>query len=402
MHYFKTQFQSSVKSCLRPLQPSSMLCDKHIVFVLGCLNLGGAERQAILLAQMLRDNYGARVTVCGLVSAGNAVALCEEHSIPWRVLHFRWSNNRRLLLVRLARLTWQIRKMRADVVMAYTRDANVPCGLVWQLTGARAYVWNQREEGSDLRASRLEKRAIASATAIISNAQHAAEMLIERFQLNGAKVNLVLNGVILAISVETRKQWRSRLEISEHTFVACMVANYTRRKDHETLLRAWELVSNNLRQSGRNGVLLLAGRDGNRSIHLKGLAFDLGLGGQEVRFLGPVKDISGLLYATDLLVHSSFLEGCPNGVLEAMAVGLPVAATDIPGIREAVGPAGYEHLAPVGDPDTLAKRILRFALDAQLRQEVGAANRARIAMFFSPERMCRTAADVLSRCLQAT
>jgi glycosyltransferase involved in cell wall biosynthesis len=50
----------------------------------------------------------------------------------------------------------------------------------------------------------------------------------------------------------------------------------------------------------------------------------------------------------------------------------------------------------------LAKRILRFALDAQLRQEVGAANRARIAMFFSPERMCRTAADVLSRRLQAT
>jgi hypothetical protein len=45
----------------------------------------------------------------------------------------------------------------------------------------------------------------------------------------------------------------------------------------------------------------------------------------------------------------------------------------------------------------LAKRIFRFALDAQLRQEVGAANRAGIAMFFSPERMCRTAADVLSR-----
>jgi glycosyltransferase involved in cell wall biosynthesis len=115
-----------------------------------------------------------------------------------------------------------------------------------------------------------------------------------------------------------------------------------------------------------------------------------------------VKDISGLLCATDLLVHSSLLEGCPDSVLEAMAVGLPVAATDIPGIREAVGPAGYEHLAPVGYPDTLAQRILRFALDAQLRQEVGAANRARIAVFFSPERMCRTAADVLSRCLQAT
>jgi hypothetical protein len=146
-----------------------MLCDRHIVFVLGWLNLGGAERQAILLAEKLRNNYRARVTVCGLASAGDAVALCEEHGIPWRVLHFHWSSNWRLLLVRLAHLTWQLRKMRADVVMAYTHDANVPCGLVWQLTGARAYVWNQREEGRNMRASRLEKRAIASATAIISN-----------------------------------------------------------------------------------------------------------------------------------------------------------------------------------------------------------------------------------------
>jgi len=53
MHWLKAQFRSSVNSCLRPLRPLPILRDKHIVFVLGCLNLGGAERQAILLAQML-------------------------------------------------------------------------------------------------------------------------------------------------------------------------------------------------------------------------------------------------------------------------------------------------------------------------------------------------------------
>jgi hypothetical protein len=88
MHWFKAQFRSSVNSCLRPLRPSPILRDKHIVFVLGCLNLGGAERQAILLAQKLCDNYGARVTVCGLAFVGNSVALCEERGIPWQVLHF--------------------------------------------------------------------------------------------------------------------------------------------------------------------------------------------------------------------------------------------------------------------------------------------------------------------------
>ena len=82
MYYLKAQIRSSVKSYLRALRPSSMLCDKHIVFVFGWLNLGGAERQAILLTQMLRDNYGARVTVCGLGSAGGVVAFGEEHGIP--------------------------------------------------------------------------------------------------------------------------------------------------------------------------------------------------------------------------------------------------------------------------------------------------------------------------------
>ena len=56
-----------------------------------------------------------------------------------------------------------------------------------------------------------------------------------------------------------------------------------------------------------------------------------------VRLVGEVPDLANLLGALDLGVFSSRFEGCPNGVLECMAAGLPVVATDIPGIIEAVG-----------------------------------------------------------------
>jgi glycosyltransferase involved in cell wall biosynthesis len=165
-----------------------------------------------------------------------------------------------------------------------------------------------------------------------------------------------------------------------------MLANLQLFKDHPTLLRAWRVVIDRLDSMNRRAVLLLAGRFDGMEDALKVLAYDLDLG-RTVRFLGPVKDISGLLSAVDMGVHSSVNEGCPNGVLECMAAGLAVAGTDYPGIREAVGRLGYKYLAPPGDADALAERIIALAVNPEARHEAGAANRQRIECEFSPDRM---------------
>jgi glycosyltransferase involved in cell wall biosynthesis len=144
-------------------------------------------------------------------------------------------------------------------------------------------------------------------------------------------------------------------------------------------------------------VLLLAGSldsSDNTRDATKALAFDLGLG-RSVRFLGQVKDVSGLLGAADFGVFSSRFESSPNGVLECMAAGLAVAGTDIPGVREAVGAQGYELLAPPGDAEAMAERILRLASDSALRSRVGEANRARVETEFSPRLMCERTASLM-------
>ena len=131
---------------------------------------------------------------------------------------------------------------------------------------------------------------------------------------------------------------------------------------------------------------------------MKALCFDLGLG-NSVRFLGFVDDVPGLLGAVDLCVFSSKAEGVPNGVLEAMAAGLAVAAIDDPSIREALGPEGDPWLAPPGDPDALAALILDLAAHPETRERLGDANRERIQAEFSVRAMCEQTSSLIERAL---
>ncbi len=73
----------------------------------------------------------------------------------------------------------------------------------------------------------------------------------------------------------------------------------------------------------------------------------------------------------------------PNVVLEAMAAGLPVVATDVEGVREVLGPAAAAQIVPFGDTAALAEKLIRFVKDAEIAAEIGAQNRRRVEENFS-------------------
>jgi glycosyltransferase involved in cell wall biosynthesis len=363
---------------------------RRVIIVLTELELGGAERQAMLLARFLAQEQKAQVEVWGcLGQPGRVATLCEEYGIPWRLTPWPWSDKRSERLQRMAKFAWRLRRARPDIILPYLIFPNVVCGQVWRLTGARSCIWNQRDEGIG-RMPRAERRAARQVPLFISNSQAGANFLVEKLGAKRERVRVIHNGVTLAPAQSDRETWRRQLELSDDCFVACMVANLTQYKDHDTLLRAWKPVVDSLEREGRSAVLLLAGRlDSSDSTHhaVKALAYDLELG-RSVRFLGQVLDLSGLLGACEIGVFSSRSEGSPNGVLECMAAGLAVAGTDIPGISESVGPEGEQYLAPPGDAESLADRILKLASDPLLRARVGAMNRSRIETEFSPRHMC--------------
>jgi glycosyltransferase involved in cell wall biosynthesis len=145
-------------------------------------------------------------------------------------------------------------------------------------------------------------------------------------------------------------------------------------KDHATLLRAFA------RAAIPEVALALAGRAAAATPSLHDLATELGVA-ERVRFLGPVSDAElAWLYEHALVFcHPSMSEGFGMPVLEAMAAGLPVVASDIPTTSE-VAP-GIALLHPVGDSDACAARLTEVVADAGLRRRLIEAGRQQAARF---------------------
>jgi colanic acid/amylovoran biosynthesis glycosyltransferase len=139
----------------------------------------------------------------------------------------------------------------------------------------------------------------------------------------------------------------------------------------------------------RRGVaveLTLAG-DGPERERLERRAATLGLG-DRVEFAGSVgaDRIADLYAAADVFCTSSFAEGVPTVLMEAMASGLPAVATAIMGIPELVEDGVTGLLVPPGRPDALADALERLALDPDERGRMGEAGRRKVVEERDPRR----------------
>lgn len=380
-------------------QDMSSLSGSRILVVLGSLELGGSERQALLLARFLKAQYGADVRVWGLKGGTGAVSeICDAQGVPCRSGVLLWPPDRIGRLHVLTGFARMLRKERPDIVLPYTWLPNVVCGMTWRTSGAKTCIWNQRDEGIGLGEGRLPHFAVRMTPWFLTNSEGGKSFLAERLGVPVGRIRVVRNGVLLPPRREDRRAWRERIGAEEGRFLALMLASVHPHKDHATLLRSWRRVLDRRGRNGRPPVLLLAGRSYGYEEGLKALAFDLGLG-DSVRFLGPTDDVAGLLEAADLLVHSAKTEGLPNAVLEAMAAGLPVVATDLPGIRTAVGDACFRFLSPPEDYEGLADRILELGVSERLRVETGMMLKERAEAEFSATAMCRASADAIFEAL---
>jgi len=104
-----------------------------------------------------------------------------------------------------------------------------------------------------------------------------------------------------------------------------------------------------------------------------------------VEFLGHRDDVRELLHAAHIACLPSWREGTPRSLLEAMACGLPVVATDVPGCREVVRNGDNGLLVPPRDPQALADALRRLINDPELRTSMGARSRQRAVDEFSAE-----------------
>lgn len=153
-------------------------------------------------------------------------------------------------------------------------------------------------------------------------------------------------------------------------------------KDQVTLVRAVALA----RPHCTNPLRLIIAGDGPLRAEVESEIAAAGLG--DITWLaGTRSDVPEVMRALDIFVLPSRSEGISNTILEAMASGLPVVATDVGGNAELVAEGETGMLVPAQDPQAMAHALLRYTADAALRQSHGAAGRHRAEAEFSLDGM---------------
>jgi colanic acid/amylovoran biosynthesis glycosyltransferase len=169
------------------------------------------------------------------------------------------------------------------------------------------------------------------------------------------------------------KQYPYRQPRKEIKYLLC-VARLSSEKGHSSLIHALRL----LRNEGYDMELRLAG-NGPTMEQLTTLAEELGLA-QQVHFLGHLSEDEVIreLQRSDLFVLPSFVEGLPVSAMEAMAVGLPVIATNIAGTSELIEDGKTGILVRPSDPDALAHAVVRMTHDYPFRLRAAELGRKRV------------------------
>lgn len=276
-------------------------------------------------------------------------------------------------------------RRRPALVHCFLPEAYLLGGLAACLTGRRQRVMSRRslnlyQSGRPL-SRRLEAWLHRRMSAVVGNSRAVVEQLRGE-GVPAQRLHLIRNGIDLTrFLAGGRQDARSALDLDPDALVLVISATLLPYKGHADLLAALAQAKDALPDGWR---LLVAGRDEGIGAALRQQAAAAGLG-DHIRWLGERDDMPRLLAASDIALLTSHEEGSPNAALEAMAAGLPVIATDVGGCPEAVAEGITGKLVPPRAPDALAAAILDLAQDADLRQRLGAAGRARVEQLYSLE-----------------
>lgn len=167
---------------------------------------------------------------------------------------------------------------------------------------------------------------------------------------------------------------RKELGLSDQDAAITCVAEFTATKNHVSLLSAWRRVA---KEEPRAHLLLIGDGRLRKPMERHAAANRI----SHVHFLGFRRDVPQLLHAADIFVLPSRREGLPRSVMEAMAAGKPVVATDVRGNRDLVEHEVTGLLVKLGDTQGLADALLRLTCDPPLRVRMGQAGRERIQAY---------------------
>ena len=239
------------------------------------------------------------------------------------------------------------------------------------------------ERDRQIRRRVLIRRLALRRSTVALPSRTLVQIATETWRLDPRRVHYIPNGIDLARFSDVRDPAVAAAWPGEGPVVAT-VAALRAEKNLPRLLRAFATATQAPPAARLPARLVIVG-DGPERDGLQALAGSLGIA-PRVSFLGHVAEPASLYAGFDLFALSSDTEQMPIAVIEAMAAGLPVAATDVGDVRAMLAEANAPWVGP-RDDTALAASLAALLADAQLRARTGAANRARAMATFEQERM---------------
>lgn len=199
---------------------------------------------------------------------------------------------------------------------------------------------------------RLRKH-FQAADGIVTVSQGVAEDVQRISAISQNKISVIPNPTVTPSIAELARADAPHPWFGQQTPVLIAIGRFSRAKDFPTLIKAFALV----RRKQESHLIILG--NGNRLGRLKQLAASLGVE-NAVDFPGFCSNPYAYLARASLFVLSSKREGSPNALIEALALGVPVVATDCnSGPAEILQHGKYGPLVPVGDPVALAEAMIQ-------------------------------------------
>ncbi len=307
----------------------------------------GVEKTVLLLLEHIdRERFSPRVILNGEGPFADALRQQNEdvEIIPCRGrISGKW----------LKELRESLQRRPADVVQLHLSRLNARhlrkwgCKVVERLNMTRhsSFMYPMRWRPIDLWTSRWIDHFVV-----------VSESLRQQFVKRGypdEKLSVIHNGVQIPQNV-TQQALRKELGLTSEAKIVGAVGRLTEQKGIDTFILAAKIVATRI----QNAHFVIAG-DGELRNRLEDLAVASGVGGR-IHFLGFRRDVVNIIASLDILVYLSRWEPFSNTILEAMATGTPVVASEVGGNAEIINDGENGILVPPDDPQRAANAVLRL------------------------------------------
>ena len=340
--------------------------DISVLHILPSFGIGGSQRRVAALVDGLGVEFSHTIVALdGDVTAAKFIA----NSDRVKFLPFSLAASSGLNVGNLFRLRQLFRSARPDISISYNWGAieATIANRIFKCCPQLHCEDGFTEHAEPRRRAWARRFAIGPDCKLISPSCALAEVAGNYWHIPKGRIAYVPNGIETGKFEAARRAIIHDQNSSGDEVVIGTVARLSPEKNISRLLRIFKSVS---RQMKARLIIVGGGPD---EENLRGMVNGMGLADQIV-FTGPLEDVASALATFDIFALTSDTEQMPFSILEAMASGLPIVATDVGDLRDMLPPENADWLVGADDEVLFEEKVMRLCRSAEIRSSVGEIN----------------------------